>query len=121
MLLYIEDNIINMLLVEHIMRLRPNIKFRKANTAEIGIQIAREEQPSLILMDINLDGMDGYEALSILKATPKTAQIPIVAVTANAMKEDFSKGIAAGFSEYITKPIDVSELLKTIDRFIPNQ
>jgi len=103
------------------MRLRPNIKFRKASTAEIGIQIAREEQPSLILMDINLDGMDGYEALSILKATPETAHIPIVAVTANAMKEDLSKGIAAGFSKYITKPIDVSELLKTIDCFIPNQ
>jgi CheY-like chemotaxis protein len=120
MLLYIEDNIINMLLVEHIMRLRPNIKFRKASTAEIGIQIAHEEQPSLILMDINLDGMNGYEALSIIKANPETAHIPIVAVTANAMKADLSKGIAAGFSEYITKPIDVSELLKTIDHYIIN-
>ncbi|MDI1360857.1 response regulator [Methylotenera sp.] len=118
MVLYIEDNLTNMRLVEQIFRLRQNVKFLHASTAEIGIQMALHEKPKLILMDINLQGMDGFAALRALKAMPETAHIPVVAVTANAMKEDQSKGISAGFSDYITKPIDVTEFLKTVDRFL---
>lgn len=118
MVLYIEDNLINMRLVEQIFRLRPNVKFRNACNAKIGIQMALDEQPNLILMDINLQGMDGYTALRALKAMPETAHIPIVAVTANAMKEDRNKGISAGFSDYITKPIDVCEFLRAVDRYL---
>lgn len=118
MVLYIEDNLTNMRLVEQIFRLRQNIKFLQASSAELGIQIARVEKPKLILMDINLQGMDGYAALRALKAIPETADIPVVAVTANAMKEDQSKVISAGFSDYITKPLDVSEFLRTVDRYL---
>jgi CheY-like chemotaxis protein len=118
MVLYIEDNHTNMRLVEQILRLRQNVKFMHASNAEIGIQMALDEKPKLILMDINLQGMDGYAALRALKALPETAHIPVVALTANAMKEDQSKGISAGFSDYITKPLDVTEFLRTIDRYL---
>jgi CheY-like chemotaxis protein len=111
MVLYIEDNHTNMRLVEQILRLRQNVKFMHASNA-------LDEKPKLILMDINLQGMDGYAALRALKALPETAHIPVVALTANAMKEDQSKGISAGFSDYITKPLDVTEFLRTIDRYL---
>jgi CheY-like chemotaxis protein len=100
------------------LRLRQNVKFLYASNGEIGVQMALDERPKLILMDINLQGMDGYAALRALKALPEIAHIPVVALTANAMKEDQSKGISAGFSDYITKPLDVTAFLRTIDRYL---
>jgi PAS domain S-box-containing protein len=116
--LYIEDNPMNQRLMQQIFTVRENLKLRVAHTAEIGIQLARTELPALILMDINLPGMDGYAALAALKADPKTARIPVVAVSANAMKGDEKRGLGAGFSAYLTKPIDIPSLFKAVDSLI---
>jgi PAS domain S-box-containing protein len=116
--LYIEDNPMNQRLMQQVFASRKQLELRTAHTAEIGIQLARAELPALILMDINLPGMDGYAALSALKASPQTAGIPVVAVSANAMKGDEKRGLAAGFAAYLTKPIDIPSLFRVIDRLI---
>ena len=116
--LYIEDNPMNQRLMQQVFASRRQLELRTAHTAEIGIQLARAERPALILMDINLPGMDGYAALSALKASPQTTGIPVVAVSANAMKGDEKRGLAAGFAAYLTKPIDIPSLFRVIDRLI---
>jgi CheY-like chemotaxis protein len=83
--------------------------------ANLGIQRARDSQPEVILMDINLPGMNGFEALQILRSDPITAHIPVIAVSANAMSRDIEKGMKAGFFRYITKPIKVGELIEAVD------
>ena len=80
-----------------------------------GIEIARTSRPDIILIDINLPGINGIEALRILRADPATAHIPVVALSANAMPRDIEKGLAAGFFRYLTKPIKVTEFMETLD------
>ena len=116
--LYIEDNPMNQRLMQQIFTVRKNLVLHTVHTAEIGIQLARVDSPALILMDITLPGMDGYAALEILKADPKTAGIPVAAVSANAMKGDEQRGLDAGFAAYLAKPIDIPLLFKTVDRLI---
>jgi PAS domain S-box-containing protein len=116
--LYIEDNPMNQRLMQQIFAARNYPELRVAHTAEIGIQLARADLPALILMDINLPGMDGYMALSALQADPKTAAAPVVAVSANAMKGDEKRGIEAGFAAYLTKPIDILALCSVVDGLI---
>lgn len=119
--LYIEDNPMNQRLMQQIFAARKQLELRTAHTAEIGIQLARVEQPALILMDINLPGMDGYAALAALQADPRTAGIPVVAVSANAMKGDEKRGLKAGFAAYLTKPIDIPSLFRAVDRLTLEQ
>lgn len=114
--LYVEDNAMNLRLMRHILDKRPDVELRDATSAEAGIELARAHPPALILMDINLPGMDGYAALKVLKADPKTADTPVVALTANAMKGDREHGAAAGFADYLTKPINIKELFALLDR-----
>ena len=114
--LYIEDNPANLQLMLRIFSNRPDLDLRHAHTAELGIELARTELPALIMMDINLPGIDGYEALNILKADPATARIPVIAVSANAMKGDEERGLAAGFIAYLVKPIDIPSLFQCLDR-----
>ena len=114
-LLYVEDNSANMLLVEQIIASRANLELIGARDAMSGIELARSRLPTLILMDINLPGMSGIEALAILLADTKTAHIPVIALSANAIPRDIEKGIEAGFFRYLTKPIKVSEFLETLD------
>ncbi|MBW8328975.1 MAG: PAS domain-containing protein [Thiobacillus sp.] len=113
--LYIEDNPMNQHLMQQIFAARKHLQLRIAHTAEIGIQLARVAPPALIMMDINLPGMDGYAALQILKTDPVTAAVPVVAVTANAMKGDEKRGLKAGFDAYVTKPIDIPALFRVVD------
>jgi len=80
-----------------------------------GIQLARANQPEVILMDINLPGISGIDALRILREDPDTAHIPVVALSANAMPRDIEKGLQAGFFRYLTKPIKVNEFMQTLD------
>jgi CheY-like chemotaxis protein len=80
-----------------------------------GIQLARAHQPEMILMDINLPGISGIEALKILRDDPATAHIPIVALSANAMPRDIARGLEAGFFSYLTKPIKVSAFMEALD------
>jgi len=114
-LLYVEDNPANLMLVEQLLGRRPDMRLMSARNANLGIEIARASQPEVILMDINLPGLSGLEALDILRADPLTAHIPIVALSANAMPRDVKKGLDAGFFRYLTKPIKVPEFMETLN------
>ena len=114
-LLYIEDNAANMRLMEEILRFSPSLRMIAAGDAILGIQLARSELPDLILMDIQLPGMNGYDALAILQADPLTAPIPVIAVTAGAMPGDLEAARAAGFFRYLTKPLELAELIAALN------
>ncbi len=117
--LCIEDNAANLRLVQKIVATRKDIEFFDAGTAEAGLEIVARQPPDLILLDINLPGMDGFDALRRLRENPGTRTIPVVALTANAMTRDAERGMAAGFDAYLTKPIDVAEFFDMIDRCLP--
>ncbi len=117
-LLHVEDNPANRALVARILERRPHVKILAADTAEKGIELARTRDPDLIVLDINLPGMDGFEALALLRQYVDTRHIPIIALSANAMPSDVKRGLEAGFLQYLTKPIDVKEFLRTIDLFL---
>jgi CheY-like chemotaxis protein len=114
-LLYIEDNTANMKLVEQLIALRSDIVLFTAINGTLGIELARSIQPDVILMDINLPGISGVEALQILQADSSTSHIPVVALSANAMLRDIELGIQAGFFRYLTKPIRVKEFMDTLN------
>jgi CheY-like chemotaxis protein len=114
-LLCVEDNPANLRLVEQIIGRDPNVRLLSAVDGASGIEAARESQPDVILMDINLPDMSGLDALEILRADPATAHIPAVAVSANAMPRDIKRGLEAGFFRYITKPINVDEFTEALD------
>ena len=114
-LLYVEDNPANLKLIEQLIARRPTLRLLTAVDGNVGIQLARAHQPDVILMDINLPGISGIEALRILRDDAVTAHIPIVALSANAMPRDVEKGIRAGFFSYLTKPIKVDEFMAALD------
>ena len=114
-LLYVEDNPANLQLVEQLIARRPGMRLLAAADADTGIEIARTRQPDVILMDINLPGISGIEALAILRGDPTTASIPVVALSANAIPRDIEKGLEAGFCRYLTKPIKVHEFMDALD------
>jgi signal transduction histidine kinase/ActR/RegA family two-component response regulator len=113
-LLYVEDNPANLALVEQLVARCSNMRLLSARNATLGIQIARDSLPDVILMDINMQGLNGLDALKILRDDPVTAHIPVVAVSANAMPHDIRKGLEAGFFRYLTKPINVNEFMDTL-------
>ncbi|MFZ2448984.1 MAG: hybrid sensor histidine kinase/response regulator [Methylovulum miyakonense] len=102
-------------LVEQIIARHPDIRLLTAVNGKGGIDIACPSQPDTILMNINLPGINGFEALKILRSDPATAHIPVIALSANAMPLDIEKGMDAGFFRYITKPIKVKEFMEAID------
>jgi CheY-like chemotaxis protein len=114
-LLYVEDNPANLKLVEQIIASHPGMRLLTAVNGNLGIDIARDSQPEVILMDINLPGINGFEALKILRSDPATARIPVIAVSANAMPLDIERGLKAGFFRYITKPIKINGLMEALD------
>ncbi len=114
-LLYVEDNPANLMLVEDLIARRPDIRLLSARDGDRGIEIARASLPDVILMDINLPGISGIQALRILAEDPATAHIPVIALSANAMPRDIEKGLEAGFFRYLTKPIKVNEFMDTLD------
>ena len=115
-LLYVEDNRANMQLVEQLIARRPDMSLLSAADGTRGIALARTHQPEVILMDINLPGISGIQALKILRADPATAHIPVLAISANAMPRDIKRGLAAGFFRYLTKPIKVNEFMEALDK-----
>ena len=114
-LLYVEDNPANLLLVEDLIARRPDIRLLSARDGNRGVEMARASRPDVILMDINLPGISGIQALKILAEDPATAHIPVVALSANAMPSDIEKGLEAGFFRYLTKPIKINEFTATLD------
>ncbi|WP_339863711.1 ATP-binding protein [Paremcibacter congregatus] len=117
-LLYIEDNPANLELMQEMIDEIDNITFHSAQTAEEGLVTAKELIPDLILMDINLPGMNGVEALTELKKDPATKEIPVIALSANAMSKDIKQGLKSGFVAYLTKPINLEKTLQQIKKFI---
>ena len=114
-LLYVEDNRANLQLVEQLIARRPDMRLLSAGDGTRGIALARTHQPEVILMDINLPGISGIEALQILRADPATAHIPVLAISANAMPHDIQKGLEAGFFRYLTKPIKINEFMQALN------
>ena len=113
--LYIEDNPVNLLLMEGMLAHRPQIDLHLAELPEQGLALAARQPPDLVLLDIQLPGMDGFEVLRRLRALPGLAALPVVAVSANAMPADLALAEQAGFDAYLSKPVDMARLLALVD------
>lgn len=120
-LLYVEDNQANMKLMEAALAKIPNIELISANNGEMGLELAKVQQPDLIVLDIHLSGIDGYEVLRRLKNDAATKNIPVVALSASAMPSDIKKGIMMGFTDYFTKPLNIPQFLTKIFELLTNQ
>ena len=116
--LCIEDNPANLRLIESMLASRRDLRLLSAIAPGLGLELARTRQPALILLDINLPDMDGWAVLRCLLEHPATRDIPVVAVSANAMPADIERGKAAGFAAYLTKPLDVRRLMEVVDRLL---
>jgi len=114
-ILVVEDNAKNMMLLRDVLR-ATGYRTLEASTAEQALLLATEHGPALVLMDIRLPDMDGVEALGRLRMDERTAAIPVLAVTAQAMKGDRERSMEAGFDGYLSKPLDIDELLATVAR-----
>jgi PAS domain S-box-containing protein len=114
-MLYIEDNPANLMLVEQIVEGIPSLRMFSATDGNTGVESARTHLPDVILMDINLPGISGTEAMKRLHMDPATKHIPIIALTANAMLRDIKNGLDAGFFRYLTKPIKINEFFNALD------
>jgi two-component system cell cycle response regulator DivK len=119
-ILIVEDNPKNLKLLRDVLQFRGYV-ISAAETGEAGVILARAEQPALILMDIQLPGMDGREATQVLKADAKTRHIPIVALTAFAMKGDRERLLAEGFDGYVPKPINIKEIPQVVEQYLSGQ
>ena len=113
LILIVEDNEKNLKLVRDVLQVKGYTTL-EAVTAEDGIRLAQEHNPGLILMDIHLPGMNGIEALGVLRADPATASIPVIAVTASVMQQDRKLITDAGFDAYVGKPINLREFLDAV-------
>jgi two-component system cell cycle response regulator DivK len=116
-ILIVEDNEKNMKLVRDILR-HHKYETVEAATGEEGVRLAIERKPDLVLMDIQLPGMNGIEAIGVLRADPSTAHIPVAAVTASVMQHDRNKITEAGFNAYVGKPINLNEFLATVRKLL---
>ena len=114
--LYIEDNAVNVLLMEAMLGQQTHLRLISADLPEAGLQMAHAQRPDLILLDIQLPGIDGFEVLRRLRADAATRDIPVIAVSANAMPADIERGRLAGFDDYLTKPIDQQVLVAALHR-----
>jgi two-component system, cell cycle response regulator DivK len=117
LILIVEDNPKNLKLVRDVLQVR-GYRTIEAGTGEEGVQMTREQQPALVLMDIQLPGISGVEAFRELRADPTTRAIPVIAVTASVMAQERQKVMAAGFDGFQGKPISVRELLETVRRIL---
>lgn len=114
LLLYVEDNPANLRLVQEIVKLHLDIDLLSATDGNSGVQMAREHRPDVILMDMNLPGISGREAQRRLRHDPATREIPIIALSANAMPLDVEAALEAGFFRYLTKPLDINDFLSVV-------
>jgi two-component system cell cycle response regulator DivK len=120
LILVVEDNDNNRLLIRDVLQ-ATGYRVVEAENAEDGLRMAAEQRPALILMDIQLPGMNGMEALQRLRADLTTRAIPVIAVTASAMTQDRRQILAAGFDGYQAKPISVKDLLRSVREMLPSR
>jgi signal transduction histidine kinase/ActR/RegA family two-component response regulator len=118
LVLYVEDNPANVVFMRDLMSTLEGIELVTLPTAELGVELARARQPALVLMDINLPGMSGLDALRTLQASPETAHIPVIALTAAASERERQRGMEAGFYRYLTKPVRVDELIDAVEALL---
>ena len=118
--LYVEDNPASLDLMEVIVARIERLSMISAHNAELAIELAKSKTPDLIILDIDLPGMDGLEALGKLQRLEETKDIPVIALSANATPKDIEKGVEAGFKRYLTKPIEVEEVVKSIKEGLEN-
>ncbi|RQS02406.1 response regulator, partial [Burkholderia sp. Bp8998] len=111
---YIEDNPANLKLVEQLIARHADLRMLGAVTGQLGVELARRVHPRVILMDINLPDISGVEALDMLRTYPETADIPVVALSSNAMAHDIEQGMNAGFFRYLTKPIKIDPFMHAL-------
>jgi len=117
-LLYIEDNLANLSLVETILLSRPAWRTLPALQGQLGVELARQHVPDLILLDLHLPDIGGEEVLRRLRSDPRTSHIPVVIVSADATQSSLDRLHAAGADAYLTKPLDLDDFLATVDRFL---
>jgi len=117
LILIVEDNEKNMKLVRDVLQVK-GYETLEAGTGEDGLKIARARMPDLILMDIQLPGISGIEAIKALRADPATAGIPVIAITASVMQQDRQQIVNAGFNAFIEKPVNLRNLLDTVQQAI---
>jgi PAS domain S-box-containing protein len=117
-IMYIEDNPSNIELMEHVMKQIPNIQLSTARSGREGIRLLEEDKPDVILLDIQLPDLNGFEVLEQLQAKGLVEELPVIAISANAMPADVDAALKAGFNEYITKPINISSLLKCLSDYL---
>jgi CheY-like chemotaxis protein/anti-sigma regulatory factor (Ser/Thr protein kinase) len=113
--LYVEDNLSNQRLVEQILAYRPTLRLMTAIQGRLGIELAHEHQPALILLDLNLPDLHGSQVLSLLRADPRTQSIPVVVISADATLKQIERLLESGAKAYLTKPFDVKQFLQVVD------
>src|SRR5450432_2743574 len=116
--LYIEDDLVNFTLVERILEFRPMLRLLHAARGKIGIELAQIHQPKLILLDLNLPDMHGSEVIQRLQDDPKTAQVPVVVLSADATPSQIERLLTAGARNYLTKPFDIDPFLAVVDEIV---
>ena len=112
--LYVEDDAANLMLVEEIVKRRPDLRLLSARDGKHGIALARSALPRVILLDINLPDINGFDAMRILKQDARTAHIPVIALSSAPFPDDIKRGLAEGFFRYLTKPFKLSCFLETL-------
>jgi CheY-like chemotaxis protein len=115
---YVEDNPSNIAFMRELVEDLPSVELLTAPTAEIGIELVRGRQPKVVIMDINLPGMSGYEAVRRLQEWPETSAIPVIGLSAAALARDTSRAKDAGFVRYLTKPVKVDELQQVLEHLL---
>ncbi len=118
-ILYIEDNAVNVLLVEELVATLGGLAIVSEETGAAGVERALALRPDLVLVDLQLPDFDGYEVLRRLRTDPRTRAIPCIALSANAMREDIERGLASGFADYWTKPLDFATFIAALIRRFP--
>jgi CheY-like chemotaxis protein len=119
--LYIEDNAVNRLLVERVFEHRSNIDIIVATRGLLGLEMARDHQPAIVLLDIHLPDVNGDKVLTRLRDDPLTRDIPVVVLSADASERQMQRLLNLGAAAYLTKPLDVHKLLETVDGMISEQ
>ena len=116
---YVEDNPSNIAFMREVMLDLPGLALVTAPTAEIGLELIRAHRPALVIMDINLPGMSGFDAVRQLSEWPETRDIPVIALSAAALARDRTRAMEAGFDRYLTKPLRIDELMELLDTLLP--
>jgi CheY-like chemotaxis protein len=117
-IVYIEDNPSNIAFMEDLLGDLPNVELMTAPTAEIGLELVRAHRPSAVILDINLPGMSGFDALQHLRGWPETRDIPVIGLSAAALLKDTKRAKEAGFYRYLTKPVKVDELTAVLEELL---